>query len=159
MRSMTLMPVSNISSSVDCSSKDGAGRWMGLRLVAFTGPISSTGSPMTFSTRPRVPAPTGTVMGCPVSMAFMPRTMPSVGSMRDAAHAVLAEVLLDLGDHVDGHAAALAVVLDADRVVDRRHLAVVELDVHHGPDDLDDPADVLCCHIPLLPYASSADLI
>ena len=31
----------------------------------------------------------------------MPRTSPSVGSMRDAAHAVLAQVLLDLGDDVD----------------------------------------------------------
>ena len=36
---------------------------------------------MTLSTRPSVAGPTGTVMGPPVSMAFMPRTMPSVGSM------------------------------------------------------------------------------
>jgi hypothetical protein len=78
---MTLIPVSNISSLTDCSSKLGALRWMGMRLVCATGPMSSTGSPMTFSTRPSVPMPTGTEMGPPVSVAFMPRTMPSVGNM------------------------------------------------------------------------------
>ena len=55
---------------------DGVRAWRRL-----TGPSSSTGSPMTFSTRPSVPGPTGTEMGPPVSTAFMPRTMPSVGSM------------------------------------------------------------------------------
>src|SRR6266581_1514834 len=59
----------------------GAGRWMGWRFSAFTGPSSSTGSPITLSTRPRVAGPTGTMMGPPVSVAFIPRTMPSVGSM------------------------------------------------------------------------------
>ena len=54
---------------------------MGSRLVCCTGPISSTGSPITLSTRPSVPSPTGTEMGPPVSVAFIPRTMPSVGSM------------------------------------------------------------------------------
>src|SRR5688500_4024661 len=39
---MTVMPVSNIVSSVDCSSKVGAERWMGLRLVALMGPIKAT---------------------------------------------------------------------------------------------------------------------
>ena len=34
---------------------------------------------MTFMTRPRVPRPTGTEIGPPWSMAFMPRTIPSVG--------------------------------------------------------------------------------
>ena len=34
-------------------------------------------------------------------MAFMPRTMPSVGCMRDAAHAAFADVLLHLADDVD----------------------------------------------------------
>ncbi len=75
------MPVSNISSLVDCSSKVGARRWIGMRFWTLTGPSSSTGSPITLSTRPRVPGPTGTEMGAPVSITFMPRTMPSVGSM------------------------------------------------------------------------------
>ena len=67
----------------------------------------------------------------------------------DAAHAVLAEVLLHLGDDVDGDAAARAVVLDAHGVVDGGHL-VVELDVHDGPDDLHDATDVLRCHVSFL---------
>src|SRR5215467_1091853 len=39
----------------------------------------STGSPITFSTRPSVAGPTGTSTGWPRLMAFMPRTRPSVG--------------------------------------------------------------------------------
>ncbi len=78
---MTLIPVSNISSRVDWSTSDGAGRWIGWRFSAFTGPSSSTGSPITFSTRPSVAVPTGTLIGPPVSTAGVPRTMPSVGCM------------------------------------------------------------------------------
>src|SRR5581483_5259214 len=81
IRSMTFTPVSNISAVVDCSSKAGAGRWMGSRCLAWMGPRLSTGSPITFITRPRVPRPTGTEIGPPWSIAFMPRTMPSVASM------------------------------------------------------------------------------
>jgi len=47
----------------------GAGRWIGSRFSHFTGPSSSTGSPMTLRTRPSVPGPTGTVIGPPVSTA------------------------------------------------------------------------------------------
>src|SRR6266480_4484963 len=54
---------------------------MGDRLVNFTGPLLSTGSPVTLKTRPRVPSPTGTVMGPPVSFTFMPRFNPSVDDM------------------------------------------------------------------------------
>ena len=42
------------------------------------GPRSSIGSPVTFMIRPRVPGPTGTMMGDPVSDALLPRTRPSV---------------------------------------------------------------------------------
>src|SRR5262249_45940012 len=74
-----------------------------------------------------------------------------------AADAVLAEVLLDLRDHVDGHAAAVAGVVDPNRVIDRGH-AVVELDVHHWPDHLHYPSYVLGCHLlsPALLSASFA---
>ena len=34
---------------------------------------------MTFKIRPKVTSPTGIVIGPPVSIAFMPRTTPSVG--------------------------------------------------------------------------------
>ena len=76
---MTLMPVSNISTAVDWSSYRGGGRWIDQRSFALIGPRSSIGSPMTFMIRPSVSLPTGTVMAAPVSVAFMPRTMPSVG--------------------------------------------------------------------------------
>ena len=82
---MTLMPVSNILSSVDCCCSVGAGRWIGQRSFDSTGRSGkSTGSPSTFSTRPRVAGPTGTEMGAPVSVAGMPRCMPSVGFIATA---------------------------------------------------------------------------
>ena len=76
---MTLIPVSNISTVVDCSSYAGGSRWIGQRSLESTLPRPSTGSPMTFRMRPRVSLPTGTEIGPPMSVAFMPRTMPSVG--------------------------------------------------------------------------------
>ena len=76
---MTLIPVSNISTSVDWSSYFGGSRWIGQRSFALTGPSPSTGSPTTFKIRPSVSSPTGIVIVPPVSTAFMPRTMPSVG--------------------------------------------------------------------------------
>ena len=60
---------------------------------------------------------------------------------RDRAHAVLAEVLLDFGDDVERLAPSLRVALDAQRVVDRRQVAGLELDVDDRSDDLDDLAD------------------
>src|SRR5690242_10425583 len=45
------------------------------------GPASSIGSPMTFMMRPSVPSPTGTAIGCPVSVTCWPRTRPSVASI------------------------------------------------------------------------------
>jgi hypothetical protein len=59
---------------------------------------------------------------------------------RDAPHHVLAELLRDLRDDVDLLAGLLAFVGDLDRVVDRRELALRELDVQDRPDDRDDPA-------------------
>ncbi len=41
-------------------------------------------------------------IGAPVSMACIPRCMPSVGFIATRAHAALAEVLLDLADDVQG---------------------------------------------------------
>jgi hypothetical protein len=77
---MTLMPVSNIFSSVDCCSRVGAGRKIGHRSVCTTGRSGkSTGSPSTFNTRPSVPGPTGIEIGAPKSSALMPRCRPSVG--------------------------------------------------------------------------------
>ena len=79
IRSITLMPVSNICKPVCCSSNAGAVRWIGIFFAVFTGPMLSTGSPKTFSTRPNVCGPTGTITGAPVEIACIPRTRPSVG--------------------------------------------------------------------------------
>src|SRR5690242_6960363 len=49
--------------------------------LALIGPASSTGSPITFMMRPRVPSPTGTAIACPVSNTSFPRTRPSVESI------------------------------------------------------------------------------
>ena len=61
----------------------------------------STGSPSTFSTRPSVSGPTGIEIG-PPSVLGRHAALQAVGRLhRDRAHAVLAEVLLDLDDDVD----------------------------------------------------------
>jgi hypothetical protein len=71
----------------------------------------------------------------------------SVGRLhRDAPHAVLAQVLRDLRDDVDRDARLLPVVLHRDGVVDLGKVALRELDVEDGADDLDDATDSLFCH-------------
>jgi hypothetical protein len=95
------MPVSNISTSVDCSSNGGAWRWIDQRSSAVHLPSSSTGSPMTLRIRPSVARPTGTVIGC-AGVDRLHAADHAVGRLHgDAAHLVLAEVLGDLGDDVD----------------------------------------------------------
>ena len=103
------------------------------------------GAPMTFITRPRVPGPTGTEIGPPVSTAFIPRTIPSVGSIATQRALFSPRCCSISAIDVDGHPAPGAVVLDADGVVDGRD-ALLELDVEDWTDDLDDAPDVLCCH-------------
>mmetsp|Transcript_25620 Transcript_25620/g.96468 ORF Transcript_25620/g.96468 Transcript_25620/m.96468 type:complete len:210 (-) Transcript_25620:275-904(-) len=56
--------------------------WIGAQASDSIGPRSSWGSPTTFMMRPRVEAPTGTVMGAPVSITAAPRAKPSVGPMQ-----------------------------------------------------------------------------
>ncbi|CAN8020964.1 unnamed protein product, partial [Ixodes persulcatus] len=80
-RSTTLMPVTRISCSTLISTNSGASWWIERNLSERMGPRSSMGSPMTFMMRPRVPGPTGTMMGDCVSVTFWPRTRPSVPSM------------------------------------------------------------------------------
>ena len=72
------MPVTRISAVVDWSTNGGASAWMGAILAALIGPRSSIGSPVTFIMRPRVPGPTGILIGAPVSWTSLPRTRPSV---------------------------------------------------------------------------------
>src|SRR5919109_1172544 len=123
MRSMILRPVSNTSTSVDCSSNGGASRWMGNVVPAPTGPLLSIGRPRTSNTRPSVASPTGTEIGAPVSHGDAPRQAVGRGH-RHRPDPVVAEVLLDLADE-----RVLTLALDLDGVQDRRQLAGRELDV------------------------------
>jgi hypothetical protein len=83
-RSMTLMPVSKISTLVDWSVKEGGSRWIG-SFLAFTGPASSTGLPTTLRMRPRHSLPTGIMIGLPVSFGFHAADQAVGGVHRDRA--------------------------------------------------------------------------
>ena len=80
-RSMTLMPVSNISVLDSSWSKAGALRWMPQRSLTSSSSPSSRlrQSPRALNTWPLVTSPTGTEIGPPVSRTWAPRTSPSVG--------------------------------------------------------------------------------
>ena len=83
-RSIALIPVSKISISVFCSTKVGAGLWMGNLCSDSTGSPLSTGSPKTFKILPKIFSPTGTVIGWQVFFAFIPLFNPSVDDMATA---------------------------------------------------------------------------
>ena len=92
-------------------------------------------------TRPSVAVPTGIEIGAPRVDDTHPAAH-AVGRLhRDRAHAVLAEMLLDLRDDVDRVAGIARLRHDADGVIDRRQVPAREFDVDHGADDLDDLAD------------------
>ena len=98
---MTLMPVSN-ASHLHVLLDEGRRRAVDgqLRLSAFTGPRSSTGSPMTFRMRPSISAPTGHRDGR-AGVLDRHAAHQAVGRVHgDAADGVLAEVLRDLDDEV-----------------------------------------------------------
>ncbi len=61
---------------------------------------------------------------------------------RHRAHPALSEVLLDLGDDVDVRSLAPG---NPKGVVDGRQMPIVELDVDHGTDDLDNLAGLGVC--------------
>ena len=101
------------------------------------GTLPSTGSPSTFQTRPRVMSPTGTEIGA-AGVHDCRAAGEAIGRVhRDRADAVVAQVLLHLGDQ---HAALGA--LDPERGVDLREL-LGEHGVDHDALDLDQAADVL----------------
>src|SRR3984893_1695778 len=81
IRSMTLMPVSRISTCVCCSSIAGAGRWIGSISPPEGAGSSSMASPITLNIRPKVSTPTGTWIGSPVASTGSPRRNPSVEAM------------------------------------------------------------------------------
>ena len=115
----------------------GAGRWMGRRLVALHRPQLVHGLADDVQHAAEGPQADGHGDGSAGVDGLHAAHHAVGGQHADAAHAVLAEVLLHLGDDVDGDSAARAVVLDAHGVVDGGHL-LVELDVDDGADDLHD---------------------
>ena len=100
--------------------------------------------------RPSVPAPTGTLIGWPVSVTSWPRTRPSLVSMAMVRTVDLAEMLGDF-EHQ-----AVALVLGLQRVEDRRQV-VLELHVDDGADDLGDASDFAGHHGPLHKLVHSAN--
>ena len=94
---MTLMPVSNISVVGVRSSTRGASWWMPRRSTSLgSSAPRSIGSPSRLKIRPSVASPTGTVIGPPVSITSGAARQPVGRVHRDGAHAVVAEVLLNL---------------------------------------------------------------
>ena len=80
-RSITLIPVSKISVSVDWSVNFGASRCIGHFSFVFTSPFWSIGWPITFIILPKVSGPTGTLIGAPVFWTASPLFRPSVLSI------------------------------------------------------------------------------
>ena len=84
-RSITLIPVSNISVFDSSWSNAGAVRWIGQRSLISSDDVgTSRDSPSVLNTWPFVTSPTGTEIGAPLSTTAAPRTMPSVGCMEIA---------------------------------------------------------------------------
>ena len=90
--------------------------------------------------RPSVPAPTGTLIGWPVSDHFLAAHQAFAGIHGDGAHGRLAEMLGDF-EHQ-----AVALVLGLQRVENRRQV-VLELHVDDGADDLGDASDFAGHHV------------
>ena len=99
---------------------------------------------MTFMMRPSVSAPTGTVIGAPVSIDLLAAHQTFGRVHGDDAHGVLAEMLGDF-EHQP-----VAAVLGLQRVQDRRQMPV-ELHVDDGADDL--------AHLAGAPSARMAGLV
>ena len=121
-RSMTLMPVSNIFSSVDCCSSVGGGavnRPALLRLDRAIGKVDRLAEHVQHAAERLGPDRHRDRLA---EVDRLHAALHAVGRLhRDRAHAVLAEVLLDFGDDVDASPRLLwPSRLDAQRVVDLR---------------------------------------
>ena len=86
--------------------------------AVLMGPMLSTGSPITFITRPSVWLPTGTSIRMPQAHGLHSAHHAVGGLQRDGAHASFADVLRHFGHHVDGHGRVEAFAGDVHRRVD-----------------------------------------
>jgi hypothetical protein len=128
---MTLIPVSNISSCVDCSSKSGAGRFVH-RLANHVDHAAQRFLAHGHADRP------AHVDGLHAAHHAVRRLHGH------RAHAALAQVLLDFEDYIDGRGHLEALVGDAQRLINRRHRRLFKLHVHGRAGDLNHFADVFC---------------
>ena len=142
---MTLMPVSNIFSSVDWSSSVGGGAVNRPALLRLHGPIGKVdrlAEHVQHSAERFWADRHGDRLA--EIVAFMPRCMPSVGFIA-TARTRFSPRCCSTSAITSIASAALAVGLDAERVVDRRQMPGLELDVDDGADDLNDLADLADC--------------
>ena len=99
--------------------------------------------------RPSVAGPTGTEIGAPVLVTFMPRRRPSEEPSAMRAHDAVAELLLDFeGQAFLGQRVASARPRASARRRPCGMLVARELDVDHRADALDDRALCLCHSFP-----------
>ena len=75
---MALMPVTKGSTITRCSRSGGDAAWIGWYSVPAGAGWSSMVWPRTLNKRPSVARPTGTRIGCPVSITGRPRRSPAV---------------------------------------------------------------------------------
>ena len=131
------MPVSNISTFTAWSTNLGAARWMGMNLVALTGPPSSTGWPTTLRMRPSTSSPTGIRIGLPVFLTAMPRTRPSVVSMATQRTVRSPRCCATSTTRLSGRS-SIAGLVTVSAVLISGSVAPLERDVDHRADDLED---------------------
>ena len=117
---------------------------MGHFARVFTGPMLSTGSPITFSTRPSVWLPTGTSIGMAEAHGLHPAHHAVGGLQRDGAHAAFPNVLRDLDHDVDGRGHVEAFAGDTHGSVDDGDLSLGKLDVDGRTGDLNYCAFYYC---------------
>ena len=98
---------------------------------------SSTGSPITLRTRPRVSFPTGTDTGAPEAFRFHSADEAFCRLERDGAHAAFADVLRNFYDEIDRSGDVKTFAGYADGGKDWRDLALRELNVDSGTRNLD----------------------
>ncbi len=143
IRSMTLMPVSK-TCGLGLEVHE-LGRLAGGSATARRRPESARRRPPARPGRsgsgPAPTSPTGTVIGRPVSTAFMPRITPSVVLMATAR--TWFWPMCCCTSATRRTACAAGRVLDQQRVVDLGQLTGLELHVEHRSDDLDDRAGLL----------------
>src|SRR5881397_1999437 len=135
---MTLIPVSSIFNSVLCSSRLGAGRWMG----GFGGSDGSHlvhGLSDDVQNAPQRFAPYRN-HNRPARIQGLHSPDHSLGRLHaHATHAVFAEMLLHFG--YDANVPDRRVSFDNDTVVDGGEMLLLEFAIHDGTDDLNDLPD------------------